>query len=267
MKIRDLRGEEVLLTGAGTGLGPHIARRLAGAGARLVLSGRNRTALESLAEDLPGARAVVADLSRREEVERLAQEAGAAGVLVSNAGLPASGRLDGFTLGEIDNAIRVNLQAGIMLSRLLLPAMLERRSGQLVFMASMAAHVPGPKTSLYNATKFGLRGFALALRMELHGSGVGVSLVSPTYVSQAGMWAETGLKANPMAGEVSPAEVASAVLRAIKENRREIQVAPAAAVAGARLGALFPGVMERVTRGSGAATHPDAAVERQRHKR
>jgi uncharacterized protein len=188
-------------------------------------------------------------------------------VLVSNAGLPGSGRLTDFSLEEIDNAIRVNLRAGIMLARLLLPAMLERHSGQLVFMASMAGHVAGPKTSIYNATKFGLRGFALALRMELHGTGVGVSLVSPTYVSEAGMWAETGQRASPMAGEVSPAEVASAVLRAIREDRREIQVAPPTAVAGARLGALFPGVMERVTRSSGAATHPDVAVEKQRHKR
>lgn len=267
MSIHTLEGREVLLTGAATGLGPHIARRLAGAGARLVLSGRNQAALESLAGELAGSRLVVADLNRRDEVERLSSEAGAVDVLVSNAGLPASGRLADFTLDEIDNAIRVNLRAGIMLARLLLPAMLERQSGQLVFMASMAAHVPGPKTSLYNATKFGLRGFALALRMELHGTGVGVSLVSPTYVSEAGMWAETGLKANPMAGEVSPAEVAAAVLRAIRQNRREIQVAPAAAVAGARLGALFPDVMERVTRGSGAASHPDVAVEKQRHKR
>jgi short-subunit dehydrogenase len=184
-----------------------------------------------LAGELAGSRIVVADLKERDEIERVAEEAAAVDILVSNAGLPASGPLTDFSLDEIDNALRVNLRAGIMLARLLLPAMLERRSGQLVFMASMAAHVPGPKTSLYNATKFGLRGFAQALRMELHGSGVGVSLVSPTYVSEAGMWAETGQKANSMAGEVTPAAVATAVLRAIRENRREIQVAPAGAVA------------------------------------
>jgi short-subunit dehydrogenase len=263
----DPAGKQILLTGASSGIGPHIARGLAAAGARMVLSGRNRAALERLSAELGQARVVEGDLNRREEVERVAAEALGVDVLVSNAGLPASGRLTDFSLEEIDNAIRVNLRAGIMLARLLLPAMLERGSGQLVFMASMAGHVAGPKTSLYNATKFGLRGFALALRMELHGSGVGVSLVSPTYVSEAGMWAETGQKANSMAGEVTPAAVAAAVLRAIREDRREIQVAPPGAVAGARLGALFPAVMERVTRGSGAATHPDQAVERQRHKR
>ena len=263
MEIEKLDGKEVLLTGAATGIGPHIARLLAGSGARLVLSGRNRPALDALAEELAGSRIVVADLNQREEIERLAEEAGPVDVLVSNAGLPASGRLTGFSLEEIDNALRVNLRAGIMLARLLLPAMVERRAGQLVFMASMAAHVPGPKTSVYNATKFGIRGFALALRMELHGTGVGVSLVSPTYVSEAGMWAETGLKA--AAGEVSPAQVAAAVLKAILQNRREIQVAPAAVVAGARLATLLPGVAERVSRR--AAAHPDPAVEKQRRKR
>ena len=260
-----LNGRSVLLTGASSGLGPHIARRLRAAGARLLLSARSRAALESLASELGEARAIPADLSRRGEAERLAGEAGPVDVLVSNAGIPASGRLDDLAVEEIDRALEVNLRAGIVLARLLLPGMLARRSGQLVFMASMAGHVAGPRTSLYNATKFGLRGFALALRQELDGSGVGVSLVSPTYVSEAGMWAETGQKASPIAGEVTTAEVAEAVLKAIERNRREIQVAPPTSVVGARLGNLFPGLLERATRG--AAEHPEEAVDKQRHKR
>jgi len=230
-----------------------------------VLSARNGAALESLAAELGDARAIPADLSRRGEAERLAREAGPVDVLVSNAGIPGSGRLDDFAVEEIDRALDVNLRAGIILARLVLPGMLARRSGQLVFMASMAGHVASPRTSLYNATKFGLRGFALALRLELAGSGVGVSLVSPTYVSEAGMWAETGQKAGAIAGEVTPAEVAEAVLKAIDRNRREIQVAPPPSVVGARLGNLFPGLLERATRG--AAEHPAEAVNKQRHKR
>ena len=260
-----LNGRSVLLTGASSGLGPHIARRLRAEGARLVLSARNGAALESLAAKLGDARAIPADLSRRGEAERLAREAGRVDVLVSNAGIPGSGRLDDFAVEEIDRALDVNLRAGIILARLLLPGMLARRSGQLVFMASMAGHVASPRTSLYNATKFGLRGFALALRLELAGSGVGVSLVSPTYVSEAGMWAETGQKAGAIVGEVTPAEVAEAVLKAIHRNRREIQEAPPTSVVGARLGNLFPGLLERATRG--AAEHPAEAVNKQRHKR
>ncbi len=91
--LNDLRGKTVLLTGASTGLGPHIARRLHREGARFVISARNEAALKQLAGELGDARVVVADLSKRGEAERLAAEAGHVDVLVSNAGVPASGQL------------------------------------------------------------------------------------------------------------------------------------------------------------------------------
>ena len=72
----------------------------------------------------------------------------------------------------------------------------------MVFMSSVAGHIPAGGETLYNATKFGIRGFGLAMREELGGTGVGASVICPTFVSEAGMWAETGLKADPMAGEV-----------------------------------------------------------------
>lgn len=260
----ELTGKTVLLTGASSGLGPHIARRLRSAGAKLTLSARNRDALQELASELGDSKVIPADLARRGEAERLAAEAGPVEILVSNAGVPASGALDGLSVEAIDRALEVNLRAGIVLTRLLLPAMVKRGSGQVVLMASMAGHVPGPKTSLYNATKFGLRGFGLALRQELQGTGVGVSLISPTYVSEAGMWAETGQKASAIAGEVTPAEVADAVLKAILRNRREIQVAPARAVVASRLVNLLPGLAEL---GPSGPAHSDEAVEKQRSKR
>ena len=101
----DLRGKTVLLTGASTGLGPHIARRLHQAGAKFVLSARNREALGRLAEELGDSRVIVADLSRLGEAERLAREAGEVDVLVSNAGVPASGRLATFKVMELDRAV------------------------------------------------------------------------------------------------------------------------------------------------------------------
>src|SRR2546421_2805419 len=200
----DLRGKTVLLTGASTGLGPHIARRLRQGGAKFVLSARNEAALEKLAQELGESRIVAADLSRPGEPERLAREAGSIDVLVSNAGIPATGRLATFNIEEIDRAIAVNLRAGIVLAAKLLPGMLERKSGHIVFMSSIAGKLPSGGETIYNATKFGIRGFGLALREELWGTGVGVSVISPTFVSEAGMWAVTGLKPHPMAGEGSP---------------------------------------------------------------
>src|SRR5438105_14960818 len=222
----ELRGKRVLLTGASTGLGPYIARRLHRAGAKFVLSARSEEALNALADELGNSRIIVADLSRPGEPERLAQEAGPVDVLVSNAGIPATGRLTTFKIEQIDRAIAANLRAGIVLASKLLPGMLERKSGHMVFMSSIAGKLPSGGESMYNATKFGIRGFALARREELWGTGVGVSVISPTFVSEAGMWAVTGLKPNPIAGEVTPTQVADAVWTAITKNRREMDVVP-----------------------------------------
>jgi short-subunit dehydrogenase len=265
--VEDLRGRTVLLTGASTGLGPHIARRLHKAGAKFVLSARNVEALNRLAEELGDARVIVADLSRLGEAERLAREAGDVDVLVSNAGVPASGRLATFKVGELDRAIAVNLRAGMVLAHQLVPGMLNRKGGHLVFMSSVAGIVPQAGNSVYNATKFALRGFALALREELLDTRVGVSVICPTFVSEAGMWAETGLKANPMAGEVSPAEVADAVWYAITRNRPEIDVAPLQLKASLKFQALAPGLFATIARMAGATKPSEEVGERQRNKR
>src|SRR3989442_1424275 len=224
ISLVDLRGRTVLLTGASTGLGPHIARRLRQAGAKFILSARSGDALKKLADELGDARVVTADLSRMGEPERLAAEVGAVDVFVSNAGIPATGRLATFNIEEIDRAIAVNLRAGIVLAAKLLPGMLERKSGHMVFMSSIAGKLPSGGESMYNATKFGIRGFGLALREELWGTGVGVSVISPTFVSEAGMWAVTGLKTHPIAGEGSPAQAAAAVCRANTRTLRDIQL-------------------------------------------
>ena len=265
--MEDLRGKTVLLTGASTGLGPHIARRLHRAGAKFVLSARNQKALNRLAEELGGARVIVADLSRLGEAERLAREAGDVDVLVANAGVPASGRLATFKVAEVDRAIAVNLRAGMVLAHQLVPAMLNRKGGHLVFMSSLAGIVPAAGNTVYNATKFGIRGFALALREELYETRVGVSVICPTFVNEAGMWAETGLKANPMAGEVSPAEVADAVWYAITRNRAEIDVMPLQMKASLKVQALAPGLFATVARATGASKPTEEQGERQRNKR
>jgi len=263
----DVRGKTVLLTGASTGLGPHIARRLHRGGARFILSARNQQALDKLAAELDGARVIVSDLSRNGEPERLAEEAGHVDVLVSNAGIPATGELASFSIDEIDRAIAVNLRAGIVMARVFAPAMVERKSGHLVFMSSIAGKIPAGGETMYNATKFGIRGFALALREELWGTGVGVSVINPTFVSEAGMWAVTGLKPNPIAGEVSPAQVADAVWNAITKNKGDVDVVPIQLKATLKLQALTPGLFATTARWMGATRANEELDERQRDKR
>jgi len=260
--MRDLSGRTVLLTGASSGLGPVIARRLRREGARFVLSGRDEARLAALAAELGASTVVPADLTRRGEAERLAAAAGAVDVLVANAGLPANGRLVDLEVEHVDHALDVNLRSAIVLARGLLPGMVARRQGHVLLMASMAGRVPAPGSSIYNATKFGIRGFGHALRAELRGTGVGVSLVSPTFVSGSGMWADTGLTASVR--ETTPERVAEACARAIREDRAEIMVAPVEQRIFSRLVLAFPGGLQRFL---GAGAVPDEAVRRQEGKR
>jgi short-subunit dehydrogenase len=227
-----------------------------------VLSARRRPELEALAVELGEARVVTADLASPGEAERLATEAGSVDVLIANAGLPANGRLVDFEIDHLDRAIAVNLRSTIVLTRLLLPGMIERGSGHVVLLASLAGKVPTPGSSIYNATKFAIRGFGHALRAELAGTGVGVSLVSPIFVSGAGMWAETGLRAQ--VGETTPEKVAEACIRAIRENRAEIVVASPFQRLGGQLALLFPDQMQRFLK---SAAVPNEAIQRQLSKR
>jgi len=224
----ELAGKRVLLTGATGGLGRAIARALAERGAELSLSGRKGEALEALAAELSGEahRALPCDLGQAGAAERLAAEAGEVDVLVANAGLPGSGRLPDFTSEQLVKALRVNLESPMLLARALETQMLERGTGHMVFVSSLSGKSPTPLSSVYNATKFGLRGFALGLRADLDRRGVGVSIVSPGTIREAGMYADSGADPIPGLGTSSPRDVADAVVRAIERNKVEITVAP-----------------------------------------
>lgn len=263
----ELAGRTALLTGATGGLGRAIALALAGRGASLLLSARVAEALEALAAELPGEghRVLPADLAEPGAAERLAAEAGEMDVLVANAGLPGTGLLTDFTPEQVGRALRVNLEAPMLLAEGLYPAMLERGSGHLVFVASLAGKAANPRSSVYNATKFGLRGFALGLRTDLAGSGVGVSLVSPGFVREAGMFADSGAKPPPGLGTATPGQVGAAVVAAIERNKVEVAVAPPLQRALAHLGLASPRMAVRAQ--SGAAGQKAAKAIADGHPR
>ena len=124
----------------------------------------------------------------------------------------------------------VNLRAPIVLAQGLLPRMIARHSGQLVFISSLSGKAATPNTSLYNASKFGLRGFAAALRADLHGSGVGVTTVFPGFISDAGMFADAEVELPTGVGTRTPEQVADAVVeRDRAQPRRDRRRAAAAA--------------------------------------
>lgn len=223
-----LAGKTALLTGATGGLGRAIADAVAERGATLVLSSRREEELTRLAAELPGSghRPLASDLAEEGEALRLLEAAGDVDVLIANAGLPASGKLDGFSQEEIGRALRVNLESPVRMARELVPRFAERGEGHMVFISSISGKAATARASLYAATKFGLRGFALCLREDLRGSGVGVSVVSPGAIRDAGMFADSKAAAPPLMGTGTPEQVAAAVVRAIERNRGEIEVAP-----------------------------------------
>jgi uncharacterized protein len=232
----------VLLTGATGGIGGAIARGFAEQGATLVLSGRRLEVLEPLTAEV-GGRAVAVDLSKREDVVRLLSEAGEVDVLVANAGNPASGALVDLSQEQIDRMLEVNLRAPIALARALAPTMIARGSGHMVFISSLAGKAASPSSSIYSATKFGLRGFALGLREDLWPHGVGVSVVLPGFIRDAGMFADANIELPRGVGTRTPEDVAEAVIKSVERNRAEVEVAPL----GLRLGAGFASVAPALT--------------------
>jgi short-subunit dehydrogenase len=248
----ELSGRTALLTGATGGLGRAIAQALAGRGAQLLLSGRSPEALERLATELPGEghRVLAADLAVPGVAEKLSAMAGEVDVLVANAGLPGAGWLSDFSPEQVTRALRVNLEAPMLMARALFPAMVERGSGHLVFVSSLSGKVASPRTSIYNATKFGLRGFALGLRADLAPKGVGVSLVSPGFVRDAGMFADSGAKPPPGMGTARPEQVGAATVRAIERDKVEIAVAPLPQRAMSHFGLVSPAIAIRAQSGA-----------------
>ncbi len=256
----------VLVTGATGGIGEAIARAFAARGAQLTLTGRRSDVLEPLAGEL-GAKALVCDLSQRDDVERLAAEAGELDVLVANAALPASGELTELTQEQIDRMLEVNLRAPVALARALAPGMVARRRGHMVFISSLAGKAASPASSIYSATKFGLRGFALGLREDLREHGVGVSVVAPGFIRDAGMFADAGASLPRLVATRGPDEVADGVIGAIERNRPEVAVAPVSLRLGASFASVAPGVAAAVSRRLGNAQIALDVAAGQRDKR
>jgi short-subunit dehydrogenase len=265
----ELAGRKALLTGATGGLGRAIAVALADRGAALILSGRSGDALEAMAAGLPGNghRSIPSDLAQPGAAEQLAAEAGPVDVLVANAGLPGTGRLPELTAAEVTGALRVNLEAPMLLARAVEAGMLERGSGHMVFISSLAGKAASPRASIYNATKFGLRGFALGLRADLDPLGLGVSIVSPGTIREAGMYADSGAPPITGLGTGSPQQVAAAVLKAIEQNKVEVTVAPVQQRLLAHFALTSPGIAVKIASGGAGQKAAAEVAAGQKDKR
>jgi short-subunit dehydrogenase len=224
----------------------------------VVLAARSAPEMEEVAESVRAtgvkAATVTCDVSRAADRARLIDVAtekfGRIDVLVNNAGIELTSPYEKQDEAEIEQVINVNLTSAMLLTRKVLPGMLERKTGFIVNIASLAGKVGTAYSSPYAASKGGMILFTRSLRAELKGRGVSASAICPTFVSDAGMYEkmqqDTGSRAPLLAGVCTPEAVANATVKAIKRDRPEmlVRVGPTRPIVIWQ--EAMPGVFERL---------------------
>lgn len=237
-----LDGEVAIVTGASSGIGAATARELGRRGAVVVLAARRSDALEAQAEAIRGAGggalAIPTDVTDRTQLTQLAERAtatfGRVDVLVNNAGASWSTPLAMSPPDEVVRLLELNLLGAMLLTNAVLPGMLERRHGSIISVVSLSGRVA--MEPLYSATKYGLRGFSLALRRQVAGSGVSVSLVSPGNI-------RTAMTSHLRVRMPGPELVATTIADLVTRPRREV-VLPRRHYAIAWLEQLLPSMAD-----------------------
>jgi len=248
--MENIKGKNALLTGGSRGLGPYIARALAREGVNIALVARSEEALKSNAEELSRfnirAGAYPGDITDQEFriklLEDVKADLGRIDLLVNNAGIELVYSYTALTPDYIEKMVQTNLVAPLLLTRLVLPDMLERGSGHIVTMSSLGGKKGSPYSATYAATKAGLIQFTAGIREEIRGTGVSASVICPGFVSEAGMFAVYNKRAPKIVGETTPDKVAKAVIRAIKKDVGEIIVNPGPIRPMMVLDAIHPGI-------------------------
>jgi NADP-dependent 3-hydroxy acid dehydrogenase YdfG len=231
----------IVITGASAGIGAAIARRLGRDGNKLALAARRADLLHDVArESAPDAIAVVADVTRREDVEQLRDEAlrafGAIDVWINNAGRGISRSVLDLTDADFDEMMLVNVKSALYGMQAVVPYFLERGRGHLINISSFLGRVPiAAHRSAYNAAKAALNALTANLRADVGGKGVEVSLVMPGLVSTEFARNVIGTPSavppqwtpNAVMKPQTPEEVADAVADVIEHPRAEIYTNPA----------------------------------------
>lgn len=245
----ELKDATAIVTGGSRGIGPYIAEALASQGTKVALVARNASELEANAQSLSrrGAEVVAfpADVTspdgRRELVRAVERRLGSVDVLINNAGGDLQREFHRLSEEEILGLLDLNLTSAVMLTRLVLPGMLERGRGHVVNVSSMAGRLSFPYTEAYAAAKDGLIAFTRVLRADYRARGVSGSTLILGPVGEAGLGARTaeevGIKLPPV-GLVSPAKIGKLTIRAIRSDKAELVVVPGP-------GKLLRGVVDR----------------------
>jgi short-subunit dehydrogenase len=237
MRISDAT---VLITGASSGIGAATARAVAAAGGRTVLAGRDRQRLAAVAEETGGV-PIAADITKAFSYTEPID------VLVNNAGIGWAGTFLEMSEDDIERVIAVNFTAQIRLTRSLVPGMVERGRGHVVFVASIAGATGVRHEAVYSGTKAGLMIFADSLRHELADTGVGVSVIVPGVIDTP-FFETRGKPYHRTHPAPIPAErVARTIVTAIERERDESYV-PGWLRGPARVRGTTPGLFRWLAR-------------------
>lgn len=254
MSSQDWEGKTVVVTGASSGIGEVLSNAIGSAGATVVLIARSKEKLENLAKKLgPKAEACALDVSDREAVqavfERILRKHGSIDMLINNAGFGAFQAVADSSAETLRRMMDVNYFGMVHCTQAVLPSMLERGSGHIVNVASIAGKFATAKSAGYSASKHAVLGFSNALRQELHGTGVYVTAVNPGPVRTAFFDLadpEGSYVKNVQWMMVEPDQVVRAVLRGIRKRKAEVNV-PRWLGAAAAFGQVMPsGLVQRV---------------------
>jgi short-subunit dehydrogenase len=257
MRLTSFAGLRALVTGASSGIGRALAARLAARGAQVALVARRAGELERLAEEIraAGGRALplACDVAARDHVEacatRALAELGGVDLLVNAAGYGHHRPFLEWDVDDMERMLRVNYLGALVLTKALLPQMVDRGRGWLVFVASLAGRIAPPDESAYAASKFAMTGLAESLSLELEPHGVHVLSVFPGVIDTPFFDAEALARMPAVARrqKVPVAGLVDAIESSLRSGRRELTYPRA--LAGAYLvRALAPGAFRRGVR-------------------
>ncbi|MBW8050188.1 MAG: SDR family NAD(P)-dependent oxidoreductase [Cytophagales bacterium] len=246
--MNKLRNKNALVTGGSRGIGPHIARALASKGVNVVVTARSAELLQKMAASIEemGVRsaAIPVDIKNSEERKVLVKKTidflGSIDILINNAGVESEGAFIKLDPEIIDMTVQTNVLAPMHLTHLVLPQMLKNGEGHIVNISSIAGKKSPPYEAVYGGTKAALIEWTSALRIELEGTGVSLSVICPGFVTGEGMFAKCGMKPPKTVGSCTPQQVANATVRAIKRNQPEVIVNSLPIRPLLAISALFP---------------------------
>lgn len=240
----ELADATVLVTGSSRGIGLAIARRLRARHARVILHGRDTRALEAAARELR-ARCVAVDLLEPDGVDLLAQRVGTVDGLVHCAGIGWRGDVARMPRAEVAAVLALDLQVPIELTRLLLPAMIAAGRGHICFVGSIAGLTGVAHEAVYSASKAGVLTFADSLRLELEGTGVEVSTISPGAVTTD--FCSSASYPRRVPRPISADRVAAAVVAGM-HGERAPQILPRWLAVAPKVRAVSPSAFHRLAR-------------------